>query len=369
MDKKVLAAVGEMMNKAMLAEGNFVFSPVALYLALISLAEITGGNTRQQIVGMLGVSEPELTDVYRELEDAVSSTTQMTTSSISSSLWINDKMDYNEDFLLLLNKKINLASHAGAMGTAEMDRMITDWVNKTTGNLLKDAVEIRTTRNTLLELLTTIYFTSGWGYDFDKEDTVSGNFFTADGNEVKCKFMNQWVRTTYHVGDKFTAVTKALKDGYDTIFVLPDEGVNFEEIMADEQWSQLALTGRLATTKQMRVQLSMPKYDISAKFDLKNLLQSFGMEDVFDPAAADFTPISNMAEVYLSKAEQTTRFKVDEEGIEAASCVEFGVFAAGVRPSLEEVKFVLDRPFVFMVVSRDTVPVFAGKVMNPQKES
>lgn len=146
---------------------------------------------------------------------------------------------------------------------------------------------------------------------------------------------------------------------------MPDEGISVDEVIGDFECYQLVTTGRLNTTKQMMVDLSMPKYDISTKLDLKSVMKSFGVEDAFDSTLADFTPISTMSEVYLAKAEQTTRFKVNEDGIEAASCVEFGAVVAGILPKLDEVKFVLDRPFIFMVVSRDTVPVFAGKVENP----
>ena len=365
LDKKVLVAIGELMNRTMLADGNFVFSPVALYLALISLARITDGNTRKQIVDMLGITEKDLLDMYRALKCVVSSNSQIVISSISSSLWINSGMDYNEKLLIKLNKELDLASYAGEMGTAEMNAQIAEWINETTGNLLADSIDIKTTPDTLLELLTTIYFKSMWDHDFDEEDTRPETFYLADGNEVRCKFMNQWIRTAYHTGTKFTAITKALNAGYDAIFILPDEGANIDEVINDFEWYQLATTGRLNTTKQMQVDLSMPKYDISTKLDLRNVMKSFGVEDAFDSALADFTPISTMSEVFLAKAEQTTRFKVNEEGIEAASCVDFGAVAAGIPPKLDEVKFVLNRPFVFMVVSRDTVPVFAGKVENP----
>lgn len=365
LDKKILVVIEDMIKRTMQVNGNFVFSPVALYLAMISLTKITDGNSRKQIVNMLGITENDLVSVYSALKSVASSTTSTTTSDISSSLWMNDKMDYNEELLLQLNKKVHLASYVGEMGSSNMNDQIAKWINKATGNMLTDLVKIKTTKETLLELLTTIYFQSQWKYEFYKDDTIQEKFILDDNKEVRCKFMNQWIRTAYHIGTKFTAITKALYDGYDAIFILPNEGIGIDEVIHDFEWSQLATTGRLNTTKQMQVDLSMPKYDISTKLDLKNVMKLLGVEDIFDSVLADFTPISTMSEVFLTKAEQTTRFKVNEEGIEAASCVEFGVVAAGIPPRLEEVKFVLNRPFIFMVVSRHTVPVFVGKVKNP----
>ncbi len=361
----VSLTLGKIMKRTMQMSGNLVFSPTALYLALVLLTKITEGNTKKQIVYMLGIKEKDLSSVYGALECAASNITHLATSRISTSLWLNDRMDFDEKLLLHLNEKMNLVSYAGKMGSADMDAQIAEWVNKTTGNMLTDSAKVNTTKDTLLELLTTIYFQSRWDHDFDEEETKLGSFHPLIGKEVRCKFMNQMVSTAYHIGTKFTAITKSLFDGYDAIFALPNEGRYVDEVVQDFEWSQLVNTGRLSTTKQMLVDFSMPKFDISTKLDLKSVMKSFGVVDVFDSSVADFTPISTMSEVFLSKVEQSTRIKADERGIEATSCVESGVIVAGIPPKQDEVKLVLDRPFIFMIVSRDTVPVFVGKVENP----
>jgi serine protease inhibitor len=35
------------------------------------------------------------------------------------------------------------------------------------------------------------------------------------------------------------------------------------------------------------------------------------------------------------------------------------------RPPEDEIDFILDRPFLFLITSRDNLPLFAGVVENP----
>ena len=177
--------------------------------------------------------------------------------------------------------------------------------------------------------------------------------------------MRQWTNTQCHYGNRFSAVSKKLNGGYTGIFVLPDEEVSLDELLHDSQVYELAFNGRLTTSSYYQVDLSMPKYDFAVKTDLRELILKLGIKDVFNEKVSNFSIVGSSYKPVLSKAEQTTRFKVDEEGIEAATCVELGIVVAGITPKYDEVIFKLNRPFLFMVLSMDAVPVFVGKVEKP----
>ena len=90
-----------------------------------------------------------------------------------------------------------------------------------------------------------------------------------------------------------------------------------------------------------------------------------GIKSVFDEMAADFTPISADPRLYLSKAEHTSRVKITEDGVEAASYVDFGVACAGLPPKIKQMNFKLNRPFIFAISKSGTVPIYIGTVVNP----
>ena len=56
--------------------------------------------------------------------------------------------------------------------------------------------------------------------------------------------------------------------------------------------------------------------------------------------------------------------KIDEEGVQAAAYTVI-TGAGSAMPPDEEVDFVLDRPFAFVVTLSDKLPLFAGVVNNP----
>ena len=115
----------------------------------------------------------------------------------------------------------------------------------------------------------------------------------------------------------------------------------------------------------MKVNLSVPQFDVSASTDLKAGLQNMGLTKIFDPLGNDFSPsIDSKIPVYLDSINQDTRVAIDEEGVTAASYIllEFGAGAA--MPPEDIIDFVLDRPFVFAITS-DQIPLFVGTVNMP----
>ena len=57
------------------------------------------------------------------------------------------------------------------------------------------------------------------------------------------------------------------------------------------------------------------------------------------------------------------RVKIDEEGVEAAAFTAI-VGAGAAMPPEDEMDFVLDRPFAFVIRGLDSVPLFEGTVFS-----
>ena len=87
--------------------------------------------------------------------------------------------------------------------------------------------------------------------------------------------------------------------------------------------------------------------------------------DVFIPGTADFsTSVESNLPVWLAGVNQATRVAIDEKGVTAASYVELP--GAGAAPPPDEIiDFILDKPFLFVITNRYSVPLFAGVVNDP----
>ncbi|MDE7233585.1 MAG: serpin family protein, partial [Ruminiclostridium sp.] len=110
------------------------------------------------------------------------------------------------------------------------------------------------------------------------------------------------------------------------------------------------------------VHYSVPKFDVSSEIGLNEGLKALGVTDVFDWETADFSPLAeNPEELYVSSARHAARVAIDEQGCTAAAFTEISVMAGGGAPP-DEMDFVLDRPFLFVVTSDTDGILFAGTV-------
>ena len=150
-------------------------------------------------------------------------------------------------------------------------------------------------------------------------------------------------------------------------FLLPDEGVTPEELIADGKTMDFLLSGGQegAEDKFLIVNLAVPKFDVASDLEFSDSLAALGIRDIFDPAVSDFSPLTGDAEgVFLSRAQHAARVAIDEEGVIAAAYTVLAACGAAAPPE-EEVDFVLDRPFVFAITSHDGLPLFVGIVNTP----
>lgn len=346
---------------------NRVYSPLNVYMALAMLSELTDGETRQQVLDLLGVKDlAALRAQASALWNANYCDDGAVTSILASSLWLNDTLNFVPKTLDTLAETYHASTYQGVMGSDALNQALQNWLNEQTGGLLKDqAGEIELDSDTVLALATTLYYKARWGGEFSADNNKEEPFH-APGGDLTCTFMHQSGSNSYYWGEKFSAVPKSLTESGSMWLILPDEGVTPEALLQEQEFYDFLSAGhQWEQNKYLVVNLGLPKFDVSSSLDLRAGLKSLGIQDAFDPDVSDFTPIVRDIEgIYLSQAQHAARVMVDEEGCTAAA---FTVMAAAgsAMPPDEEVDFQLDRPFLFVLTSRDEVPLFVGVVNTP----
>ena len=294
---------------------NQVYSPVNVYLALAMMAEITEGESRQQILNLLETDSIETLRTHGEnIWKLCYSNDGAVTSILANSLWLREGMNYHQDTLDLLARCYYASSYQGEMGTEE------------------------------------------------------GIFYGPDG-EIHCPFMNSSYFSHYYWDEEFAAAALGLNESGQMWLILPDEEVTVDEILRKEAVFDLINSSETwENTSYLRVNLSLPRFDAASEISLAEGLKALGVQDIFDGEKADFSPLADSSDgVYLSQAQHASRVKVDEKGVEAASYTVMTVSGAAMPPE-EEVDFVLNRPFFFVITSRTGLPLFAGIVNQPGNE-
>ena len=347
-------------------EQNKVYSPLNVYMALAMLAEITGSDSRQQILDLL--SSDSIESLRAQAND-IWNTHYMndgaTTSILASSLWLDDDVKFNQQVMDILAKNYYASSYKGDMSSSEFNEVFKAWLSEQTGGLLDEQIEsIEFTPDTIMALATTIYFRSKWYQEF--EDTKTDVFHGAI-SDTTCEFMNVSKTGNYFWGNKFSATYHSLDNcGGTMYFILPDEGVGVDELLKDKEimdfiFSQKDWENEWENKKEIIINLSVPKFDITSQIDLQKGLENLGVTDVFDSEKSDFSPVTDMKNTYIGKAQHDVRFAIDEKGVTAAAYTVMLKYGSGPPPD-DEIDFVLDRPFLFTIISDDGLPLFIGVV-------
>lgn len=343
---------------------NLVYSPLNIYMALAMLAEITDGESRAQVLALLGETDVEtLRENAHALWNANYSDDGAVTSILASSLWLNEDVSFRQDTLNTLAESYYASSYQGTMGTDAMNKALQNWLNEQTGGLLKDQIDgIETTPETILALATTIYFQATWEEEFSENRTEKDIFHSAKGDET-VDYMKQtlWYGN-YYWGKNYSATYKNLEGSGKMWFILPDEGVSVDELLHDDEVLGLMTSGSCENKTSIRINLSVPKFDVSSKIDLAEKMQDLGITDCFDMEKADFSPLlTEDMPACLSSAEHGARVAIDEEGVTAAAYTVM-MAAGAAQPPENEIDFVLDRPFIFVITGVDSSPLFMGVV-------
>ena len=335
---------------------NRLWSPVNAYIGLAMVAELTAGESRQQILDLFGAADLE------ELRQQVSAVWETTYGTLANSLWLEKGLRYNRQTMDNLAFYYYASVYQGDLGSDAVNQAIGGWLHEKLRGIFGDAPTVELSEETLMALYSTVYFQSLWYSRFWEQDNTQGIFHGANG-EKQVTFMNQKPNhLNYYWGDTFGAVEMVLNAGR-MWFILPDEGLTTADVLADGQYMQMILDDEWENKKYMKVNLSVPKFDVSAEMDLREGLENLGVTDVFSEENADFSGITSRMPLYLGGANQSVRVRIDEEGVKAGAYSEYPMYGA-MQPPDEIIDFILDRPFIF-VIEQQNIPLFAGCINEP----
>lgn len=345
---------------------NWLVSPFSLQCALGMLSNGANGETHDEILYALGLSQysqEEVNAYFKKLIEGLHTVNSAITVKTANSVWGNAGVPLKEDF-----QKMNIENYSAMVSQLDFSDpsavdQINAWCNQTTEGLIPSILE-EVNPTATVYLLNSLYFKARWESEFAPEKTQEGDFNTYSGKVVKADFMQTQRMAAYVENEWFTSTSLSYQnDSYVMRLILPQPEISIDQVLqalseSDENlWKNTILAD---------INLKMPRFTLENKMDLTPTLQALGMKKAFS-GGADFSSMSDVA-TYISLVQQATRLKVDEEGSEgAAVTVIEGYLSDLMRPlPEEEVDFFLDRTFLFQIIESSTGTVlFMGQVGLP----
>ena len=307
---------------------NRMYSPLSLYMSLAMLAEITDGESREQVLGLLGAPDLE--------------TLRLQAQAVWKANYVND-------------------------GASTRILATSLWLIEQTGGLLQEQAQgLEFHVDTVLALASTVHYRAKWQSAFAPERT-QGMLFYGFKRAVNYKFIKQRSVLQYYQGENFSAVFLPMEGGGGMWLMLPEEGGLPEELLNSGEVVRFLLNQEIwENSTYPMVDLIIPKMNITSDLDLRQELQALGVTDVFDAQVSDFTPMTEQKNgICIGEVSYAIQVVVDEEGSSAADYTVMGMEGTHATQPEETIEFDVRRPFLYAITGEDGLPLFIGTYYEP----
>jgi len=355
-------------------DGNVVVSPASIAIAVAMARAGARGETAAQIdtvfrslgsddhAAWIAALDQALTSRSGTFKDALDNELEVALR-IANAPFAQRDMTLEADFLGALGARfgagLRLVDYRA--DPEAVREVINAWVDEQTEQripeLLAPGVIDTLTR---LVLVNAIYLKAAWQHPFPQDATRAAPFSLPDGSTVDVPTMSTSAGLPYASGDGWRAVELPYVGGSLAMtIIVPDDLAAFvRHLDAD---GLASITGALAASQ---VDLSMPKFGIETKTELRDVLTALGMPLAFDTDRADFSGITAEERLFVSAVVHQANIDVDEKGTEAAAATAVAMGATSMPA--ETVIFNVERPFLFALRDVPTGAIlFLGQVTDP----
>ncbi|MFD3660673.1 serpin family protein [Streptomyces sp. NPDC058659] len=355
-----------------LGDGDFVVSPVGLWMALGAVASGARGRTGEELAGLLGVEGEAAARAVTEAGRWLGGTDGV---AVATGVW--STMPVLDGFrrglpgvgfgvlpgaacLALPDTAFGATDDMSWGETPDAQDALDAWVRGATdGRIPRLPLDLDGSED--LVLLNALALKASWLTAFPAHLTRDEPFTDGNGDTRPVPTMRQrippgWVRSVGGVTVVELPCDGGGAGGSRVRFALGREGAGPGDVLP-AAWAGAAEGTPLAADS---VDLALPRFTLRTRTDVRPDLDALGVRLALRPEA-DFSGIS-AADMYIDKVLQEAVVEVAEEGVEAAAVTQVTMTrsAAAPRPTVVE-RIAFDRPFGVVVLdAAGQVPLFVG---------
>jgi serpin B len=355
--------------------GNAVLSPVGASLDLAMALNGAEDQTRQEMLAALSLRGSDLGAINTanaQLIKVLRTPAKSITLSVADSLWVDSRR---------ATLRPEYVKQTQAWYDAEMTDLdfsnpsaanrINSWASKQTQGKISKVID-RIDPADLVLLLNAVYFKGQWTHPFDKAQTQQRDFTLAAGSVKQVPRMAQAGRFDYFETPQMQAIRLPFGEGDLVMAVLlPAKSTSLGALEAEltpEHWKDWQAQYAPHSGK-----IELPRFELKSNYRLNEPLQALGMKRAFHPDGAQLTGMFSAApdqpgagRFFISSVLQSTYWKVDEEGSEAAAATTSGIRTAAAPRPAPPFQMIVDRPFFCAIEDRRSgALLFVGAIYDP----
>ncbi len=353
---------------------NVVLSPVSAALNLAMALNGADGPTKQEMLDALSLSGSQLGGINTanaQLIKVIRTPVKSVTLSVADSLWVDSRRaTLRPDYVKQMQAGYDAEIADLDFSNPSAATRINSWASKETNGRIPKIID-RIDPADLALLLNAVYFKGEWTHKFDKAQTQQRDFALVGGAVKQVPRMAQSGRFDYFETPHMQAIRLPFGEG-DLVMevLLPAKSSSLEALEAEvtpEHWTDWQ--GHYVPRSG---KIELPRFELKAHYRLNEPLQTLGMTRAFDPARAQLTGMFSSApgqpgarRFFISSVLQSTYWKVDEEGSEAAAVTATVMTTAVARPQ-KPFQMIVDRPFFCVIEDRRSgALLFVGAIYDP----
>ena len=367
-------------------EGNLACSPASIYLALLLAYAGAEGETAAELERVLRLTEAGSGLAFeRDAALAAARTLMGNTDgvdgapqlSIANSLWKQSGHPLLPEYLQRLQESLgpSLFEVDFRSDPEAARRTINAWVETATGGHIPDLLaESDVSPLTRLVLGTAVHFHATWADPFRPEATSPAPFRLPSGERVAVPTLHRIDHQRILEREDYQLLELAYyrKWGDDPgprwsmLVLLPRESKDLAKL--ERELTPERLRGDYEALESRRVSISLPRFQVQSRLDLRSTLVRMGLESFFDPARCNLTGIDGGAgSLVFEKVLHEAEISVEESGTEGTAATAMIARCGSMARPPEPVLFHAERPFLFLIRNQDSGQIlFTGRVADPR---
>lgn len=347
-------------------DDNVAISPLSIYLAIVMTYDVIDEDLKLDLLNSLNINETDIKNtkslinfLSRELKDENGKL--ITKLSITNSIWFDtdNGLNYNEAILEKLADDFYCYANQAPFqkNNSKANKIVRDFVKKQTNGLIDN--DFKLDESVVALIMNTIYLKDIWDMDNPletKQDKFNGNTQEFLIGKYYSGIVNNY--------DKYQSFYTLTDNGYKISFILPNEGVDIQDVFNSETINKLAKEEYVYKDEELKkayyTRVIFPSFTAESDDDFKQILiDKFNMGKLFESFTSPLTDSS----VYFSGVNHKAILKVDKRGIEGAAVTTIPMCGSAYE-AYQRVyyDFLVNRSFGYIVSSNNGVILFSGIV-------
>lgn len=356
-------------------DDNVLVSPYSLRMAFGQVYAGTQGASQPEIESIFGFSElgershAVLNAVTQELEsrnaEATEERPELIVRPINRSFFdLAYEDSVGDQWLATVQSFYGTCIEVLDLNTDQEAALehVNGWVSDQTNGLIPNLVKFLPEYAALI-VVNAFYLKAAWSVPFEESRTHDGTFATWSGSTVAVEMMHEpFHQGRYAEQEGWQAVSLPYTDGrLEMVVILPETGTDaaFAEALDADQLESI-----LDQMSHATVDLTLPEFDLTSTWGLRNTLMALGMQAAFENGE-DFSPIAaGMMPIF--EVFHDVAIVIDEKGTEAAAATAVVFGEDGGEEPFAEATVVVDHTFYLAIRDQQAgALLFLARVGDP----